>query len=51
MNIKKRYKKTDLIKFAFKILKRVGLNNLNSKTVANLIVRACLLYTSDAADE
>ena len=40
MNIKKRYKKTDLIKFAFKVLKKVGLNNLNSKTVANLIVRA-----------
>ena len=40
MNIKKRYKKTDLIKFSFKVLKKVGLNNLNSKTVANLIVRA-----------
>ena len=40
MNIKKRYKKTDLIKFAFKVLKKVGLNNLNSKTIANLIVRA-----------
>ena len=35
MNIKKRYKKTVLIKFALKVLKKVGLNNLNSKTVSD----------------
>ena len=34
------YKKTELIQFVFKVLQKVGLNNLNSKTVAELIVRA-----------
>ena len=56
MTTKRRYKKTELIQFVFKVLQKVGLNNLNSKTVAELIVRAdvrgvwshgiCLLYTS-----
>ena len=40
MTTKRRYKKTELIQFVFKVLQKVGLNNLNSKTVAELIVRA-----------
>ena len=30
----------DAVLFTFNVLKKVGLSNLNSKTVANLIVRA-----------
>ena len=33
MNIKKRYKKTDLIKFAFKVLKKVGKNEDKTKKI------------------
>ena len=40
MTTKRRYKKTELIQFVFKVLQKVGFNNLNSKTVAELIVRA-----------
>ena len=40
MNIKKRYKKTELIQFTFNVLKKVGLNKSNSKTTAELIIRA-----------
>ncbi len=40
MTTKRRYKKTELIQFVFKVLQKLGLNNLNSKTVAELIVRA-----------
>ena len=40
MTIKKRYKKSELIQFTINVLKKVGLNKLNSTTVAELIIRA-----------
>ena len=40
MNSSKRYKKSELINFTYNILKKVGLNNSNSKIISNLIIRA-----------
>ena len=40
MNSRKRYKKSELINFTYNILKKVGLNNSNSKIISDLIIRA-----------
>ncbi len=40
MNAKKKYKKDELISFVTNILKKKDLSNLNSKTVAKLLIRA-----------
>ena len=40
MNSSKRYKKSELINFTYNILKKVGLNNSNSKIISDLIIRA-----------
>ena len=37
MNSRKRYKKSELINFTYNILKKVGLNNSNSKIISDLI--------------